>query len=139
MKSSGLLKQEKLDNLSLTQKEKLKGFFDVLISDPNHITAPRMSQWNSLLSKYKELEKINRQDLVARTKHHYPILEADIESKYTDGIFILKRGALEAYTGTDHAEMDQVIAFCGDSFSSWLDSGTNESKEILSIINLISE
>lgn len=71
-----------------------------------------------------------------RDKDDFGGSDTDIESKYNDGIFILKKGKLEDYIGQEHSnKLKNVVEFCKSKFESWKIVEENKSK--LAELNLI--
>lgn len=72
---------------------------------------------------------------IERFKLEHPSLDKDIDNKYKEKLYILKRGALEAYTNNPKG-LEYVISFCRD-LDSFIDSNDERSIEVLNIVKKI--
>ncbi|HEY8099134.1 MAG TPA: hypothetical protein VIF82_00115 [Burkholderiaceae bacterium] len=83
------------------------------------------------------LVKINAQEIVSRTKVTTPQIDAKIEEKYQDNVFILRAGSIEEYAEISHANLNALITFCRDRLKDWLHENGVNAKEINEIIQKI--
>lgn len=70
----------------------------------------------------------------------HPNLHRDIESKYTEKLYILKQGELEDYLGTPNKGLEQVIKFCNEEIEGFLKNKEDEkATELIRIIEEIKQ
>lgn len=132
------IKQSKLNILTVPQKTELARLHKRLSGVPTFLSSPTRKPWKALIDYYLNLVKTSNAEMVAKTKSVYTDIDKLIEEKYPDNIYILKKGSIESYIGTSHGDMEEVIKFCNKDLSRWLKSGTDESLEIIEIINQVS-
>lgn len=83
-------------------------------------------------------QKLNTAELVAAFKTSHPNLITDIESKYSDDIYILKNGDLEHYLGIHNKGLAETIKFCSKNLTTYAQDDSNDnSKEIRFIFDQI--
>lgn len=128
-----VLKQNKLKS----QKRKLKNIYSTLTTSSDFLTNPKAASWGVLMDGYRNIIQLSSDEVVRKVKREFPNIQNEITAKYTEGVFILKAGNLENYTGTNHAKIQGVIDFCKNTLSSWLKKRTVRSLEIKAIINHI--
>ncbi|WP_285059165.1 AAA family ATPase [Pedobacter ginsengisoli] len=131
------LKQAKLSSLSTVQKGTLAKLHKAMTSKPDFLKKPDRKAWKPLLDYFIQLVQTDNQEFVLKTKSAYPTIDAQIESKYPEKTYFLKRGAVEAYTGTPHGNIDAMVKFCNTDLSTWLKGGTVEATEIINIVEEI--
>jgi hypothetical protein len=125
------LQQQKLDTISPLERDRLRGLHDTLVGDPDFLNRPQLAPWRALTAGFGRLVSLTNPEKVARIRGDYPTIEADIEALYVERIYLLKRGAIEEYTGTTHGRVDQIINFCETGLQAWLaDSRSEEIREI---------
>jgi predicted ATPase len=131
------LKQYKLDHLNDDQKSKLKKVYSELVAHTEFLTAPKSHFWDPLISKINELAAVPKNEITANMLARYPDLKTNIESKYSENVFILQAGALEAYTGKPHSDVNATIAFCEGTLPSWIIGDNEPAQEIRNIVSAI--
>lgn len=131
------LRQQKLDTLTPEKKTDLEQKHNALVATPNFLWNPILGQWNLLLDTFKNFIKVSNKELSDETRNRHGTIDTLIESKYTENVFILKQGSLEAYTGTAHGNLDQIVTFCTTNLETWLATNTPEVQEVKNIIELI--
>lgn len=71
-------------------------------------------------------------------KTSHPNVAADIEAKYSDGLFILKEGPLEVYLGLHNKSLKEIIRYCNTSLPAEIRNSANaymtELRNILTVI-----
>lgn len=77
--------------------------------------------------------KLQTPEAIAKFKELHPDWETHINSEYENRTFILKEGDLEAYTNA-RKSLDEVIRFCRDGLSAFLDSSSSKSIEVRSVL-----
>lgn len=132
------LRQEKLNALTADQKNDFKHFYDNLIADTNFLTSPSKDLWNPLLDKFKNFIKISNAEIAIRARANHVDIINRIEEKYSENVFILKIGSIEAYIGGPHAKLNHVVSFCDTSLEGWLSLTSEEVIELKNIVSIIS-
>lgn len=84
--------------------------------------------------------KLHTEELVTTFISSHPNLETEIEQKYSEKIYILKRGDLEHYLDIHNKGLPETIKFCNENLKSYLVDETNDkSKEIKFILEEITK
>lgn len=79
--------------------------------------------------------KLHTPELVATFISSHPNLETEIEQKYSERIFILKKGDLEFYLDIHNKGLPETIKFCNENLKGYLTDETNDkSKEVKYIL-----
>ncbi len=129
-------KQDQLDKLTKSQKDRLKAKYNILVADDDFLGKPKMTSWRPLLDDFTKLSEIPNGALTKKTLAAHPGLEAKIEATYEHNIFILKYGVTEDYIDIKHSDMNALVSFCNKDLLTWLntDRRSTEIKTILSKI-----
>ena len=128
------LKQNKLGNLSDEQKTQFRFLYDKIVMDSDFLENPKRDTWKPLIDKFISLVRITSNEMATKVKLLYADIDTDIDHKYQENVFLLKKGSIEDYIGTRHADLTDIIDFCESHLSTWLSNGSQESEEIKSII-----
>lgn len=130
------LKQKKLDALAEKEKNDLEIAFD------NFTKNPMVELWEPISDFYKRflgLSKSDNQAIFTAVKKEFTAINDTIEDQYPNKIYILKSGAIEDYTQTEHKDLMGMITFCEKSLKEWLQNNSGEAKEIKDIMNKITD
>jgi predicted ATP-dependent endonuclease of OLD family len=127
------LRQLKLTNLTAPNRATLQQRYTNLSTGTNFDSFP---SWQTLTDFFKQQTKLSNSDVVTKTRQERNDIDTVIVSKYTDKVFILKKGAIEEYTHTSHGKVDEMAVFC-DNLSTWLQGTNDEVQEIKTIIQNI--
>lgn len=131
------LRQQKLDTLNDGQKESLKKWYNNLIAQPDFLDKPTMRGWKPLTDHILQISRITQADLTREVQREHPELSDSIVNLQEDSIFILRQGSLEAYTGTSHGNLAEIVRFCDSQLIPWLDSTEAGAVEIRSILDQV--
>ncbi len=84
--------------------------------------------------------KLHTQELVSIFISSHPNLETEIEQKYSEKLYILKKGDLEFYLGIHNKGLSETIKFCNENLKDYLADETNDkSKEVKYILDEITK
>jgi predicted ATP-dependent endonuclease of OLD family len=133
------LKQEKLDSLTSEQQQVFSAACTALFGMPDHATSPKLAEWKPVIDRFLNFVKVSNAEVVARIRGTVPDIDAKIEAKYDQNVFILKAGAIEEYVGGPHGDLNGMAGFCESGLKDWLSSGGPNSQEVLYIIEAIAE
>jgi len=134
--SKALLIEEKLQRLEKNQLKRLSDAHATLVSDKDFLKLPPRSLWEKLVKIYSELTVIEKKKIIEKVMGAIPTIGIDIEKKYSDGVFILKKGSVEDYTGTPLHNLSELMIFC-ETLKLWLASDTEAVREIKKIVKNI--
>lgn len=131
------IKQTQLNTMSSPQKKQLENKIKTLIKDDNYLIAPNIDHWTRLFSCFDNICSGDKNEVVRKILEDHPNIISNIESKYIQNVFILKKGAIEAYTGTSHRSIHEMANYCETNLDTLLASNSEEGKEINHIVALI--
>ncbi|MHB1949465.1 MAG: AAA family ATPase [Gammaproteobacteria bacterium] len=131
------IRQEKLGHLSAQQLIRIKTKYNALIEDIDFIEKPKLQPWIDLFSTFKNVINVSNDELIMKLRTMHADINANIEMKYKDGIFILKKGSIENYTHTPHANLDKLVEFCEKDMDIFIKSRSEGFLELESILNKI--
>lgn len=81
--------------------------------------------------------KLNSPEIIKGFKCTHPNIDSEIEQKYNDKIYILKKGDLEHYLDINNKGLPETIKFCNDNLKDYLNTANDKSKEIRNIFTEI--
>ncbi|WKZ87851.1 AAA family ATPase [Ralstonia pickettii] len=119
------LRQGKLDSLSDDKKNAFGLAFAKLLEDKDRVSKPKRDLWKPVLDMFINFVSVSNVEIVEEIRRRNPGIDAAIQNKYSERIFILKKGAIESYVGGSHADMAYIANFCSENLSQWC-SGKNE-------------
>lgn len=131
------IKQQKLDTLTPQQQSDLKAKYDHLVQSPYFLTKPPRERWKPLLDMFINLSQAEKKLIVDEVKKSNANLDALVESKYSNNVFLLKSGDLEKYLGLTAKGLSGVVRFCNSELKAFMVSTTGEAKEIRSILEKV--
>lgn len=131
------LKQDKLNNISERQKQDFATAFSALNLDPDKLIRPNRSLWKPVLDQFINLSKVSNTEIVRKVRENFLDIDAQIATKYTENVFILKAGAIEEYIGGAHADLNHISQFCENELAAWIRKDEPGPIEIRSIIEII--
>ena len=119
---------------------KWKGFFENLGLDTYAILDLDAARENFYSERGGySLDPNKTPDGIDRFYAEHPDLEQKIADSYSEGLFILRKGSVEQYTGQTVKDLSLIIKFCEENMASFIESSDEESMEILNIISAITE
>lgn len=133
------LKQKKLDQLSLTEKQEFEALSRTLFANSANYTAPKLSIWKPVIDKFTKFLVVSSAEIVNEIRQSVTDIEMKIEEKYSDKVFILKAGAIEEYIHVKHGDLTGLKSYCDSQLETWLNSNDSKSQEMVRIVNTISD
>ena len=133
------VREANLSTITPSNSDGLRQKIQLLIAEGSAAwEAPNTTILEPLRSQLANILSVANFDVVARIKANVLGIDSMIEGSYANGIYILKNGALEAYTGLSK-NVGDVVNFCNSDLDHWLvtdNEYTNEIKEIMRQISL---
>lgn len=131
------IKQRKLDNLTEQQRRDFSLAFARLEADETKLSRPRRDLWKPVIDKFINFVSVSNVEIVRELRGQYPNIIEEIENKYSEGVFILKAGAIEEYIGGSHANLNHIADFCANDLISWCSSSNPLVTEVRGIVETI--
>ncbi|CAJ0787501.1 hypothetical protein LMG7141_01947 [Ralstonia condita] len=131
------LKQHKLNDLPSEKKAAFESAFNNLVGDEGCISKPNRELWKPVIDMFINFVSVPNAEIVQEIRRRHPEVDEAIASKYRDGIFILKKGAIENYVGGSHADISHIAKFCSEELKNWRNESNEYVSEIREIIGKI--
>lgn len=140
IKVVNLLKNTKLDNLSQNDKNSFSEKYNKLITADKNKTECLLDRelWKPIIDQFIGFVKLKNQEIIEEIRKLHLDIDNKIEDLYSQNIYILKSGSLEEYTKTSHGDLNQIINFCENELTNWLQLDNIQVQEIKAIVEKIS-
>ncbi len=126
--------QKKLDTVSAKDLTRIEKSLSALNSEFDSTKKISFEKFSNLVSTVRDIAKSSDAERI----HELGLLDPDVETKidgaYSEGVFILKKGAIEDYTHKSKKSLDAIVDFCDKELATWLADDGDESKEILTML-----